>query len=388
MTPRHAGFILAGALASSLPSVALRSQPQEPTGASVAAATPLDAEQLVERGELRLQLDDLDAAEADFSDAIALITAADGEFAAGLIGAYRGLAQVLAARGDFPEAVTALEAARHISHRNFGLFNIEQAEILDALSSVYEQAGDTREAQQQQQEILEIAQRHFGADATDVVPYHFKLARYYELERMRGLARDQYARALEIIRSDPRSTPGDELPALTELVRIATLTGESSRARRDLGALLQTDVTAAAAVKAEAYAILGDDELVNGRIDAAADFYAQAHAAFTNASDADAYFRAPRLINFVPPPSPVDWGRRRGGDYAWGAITVAFGLTATGKAQHIAIVVADPPGLMDALYARRLAEAVFRPRVEGGRMVATNRLRFSHEFRYFLPDEE
>jgi len=388
MTPRFAGFVLAGAVASSLPFVAPKSQPQAPTTAAIAAETPLDAEQLVERGELRTQLDDLDAAEADFLDAIELITATDGEFAAALIRAYRGLAQVLAARGDFPEAVTALEAARHVSHRNFGLFNMDQAAILDELSGVYERAGDTRAAQQQQQEILDVAQRHFGADATDVIPYHFKLARYYELERMRGLASDQYARALEIVRNDPRSTPADELPALTELVRVATLTGDTSRARRDLEALLQTDATAAAAVEAEAYAVLGDDELVNGRIDGAAGFYAQAHAAFANPGEADAYFRAPRLIDFVPPPSPVDWGRRRGGDYAWGAITAAFGLTATGKAERIAIVVSDPPGLMDALYARRLAEAVFRPRIEGGRMVATNRLRFSREFRYFLPDEQ
>ena len=388
MTPRYAGCILAGAVAWSLPLVALRGHAQEPADASTATGTPLDAAGLVERGELRTRLDDLDAAEADFLDAIELITATDGEFAAALIRPYRGLAHVLAARGDFPEAVTALEAARHVSHRNFGLFNMEQADILDELSGVYEQAGDTREAQQQQQEILDVAQRHFGADAADVVPYHFKLARYYELERMRGLARDQYARALEIVRSDPQSTPGDELPALTELARVATLTGEASRARRDLEALLQAGVTAAAAVEAEAYAVIGDDDLVNGRIDGAADFYALAHAAFADPSEADAYFRAPRLINFVPPPSPVDWGRRRGGDFAWGSITAAFGLTATGKAERIAIVVADPPGLMDALYARRLAEAVFRPRIEGGQMVATNRLRFTHEFRYFLPDEE
>jgi len=388
MTPRYAGFILAGAVASSLLFVAPESQPQEPTAASAAAGTPLDAEQLLARGELRTQLDDLDAAEADFLDAIELITATDGEFAAALIRAYRGLARVLAARGDLPEAITTLESARHVSHRNFGLFNMEQAEILDELSGVYEQAGDTREAQQQQQEILDVAQRHFGADAADVIPYHFKLARYYELERMRGLARDQYARALEIVRDDPQSTPADELPMLTELVRIATLTGEASRARRDLEDLLRSDVTAAAAIEAEAYAVLGDDELVNGRLDGAAEFYAQAHAVFAIPDEGDAYFRAPRLINFVPPPSPVDWGRRRGGDYAWGAITAAFGLTATGKAERIAIVVSDPPGLMDALYARRLAEAVFRPRIEGGHMVATNRLRFSHEFRYFLPDEE
>jgi tetratricopeptide (TPR) repeat protein len=281
-----------------------------------------------------------------------------------------------------------LEEARHISHRNFGLFNLSQIELLDELSAVYDQAGDTRQAQREQLEILNVAQRHFGTGNAGVIPYHYKLAGYYELARMHGRARDEFERALEIVRSNPASGPGDELEPLTELVRIDARTGETSRARRELEERLHVTADVDAATRAEAYAVLGDFELANGRIDTATDFYGQAYASFADAYAADAYFRAPRLIDFVPPPTAVDFGRRRNAPYAWGSITARFGVTATGKAERIAIVVSDPPGLMDARYARRLAEAVFRPRLAAGQPVATSRLRFSHEFRYFLPEED
>ncbi len=381
MTQRGARCALAGAVVSSVLFVLAASHAQDSAGS-------VDAEPLLERAELRARLDELDAAEADFLEAIELITAADGEFAAALIRAYHGLAQVLAARGDYPEAVTVLGEARHVSHRNSGLFNLEQIELLDMLSEIYEQAGDTREAQRQQVEGLTIAQRHFGADDAGVVPYHFKLARYYELARMRGLAREQYHAALDIVRDDPDSTPDDELVPLTELVRIDTLTGATSRARRELEERLQSTLAAPAATRAEAYAVLGDTELADGDREQARDYYAQAYAAFSDPVAADTYFSAPRLINFVPPPSPVDWGRRRNAAYAWGSITASFGITADGKTERIRIVFADPPGLMETGYARRLAEAVFRPRLVAGLPLATSRLRFSHEFRHFVPDED
>lgn len=381
MIRRGARCVLAGAVVSSILFVLAPGHAQD-------SPVSVDAEPLLERAELRARLDELDAAEADYLEAIELITAADGEFAASLVRAYHGLAQVLAARGDFPEAVTVLGEARHVSHRNSGLFNLEQIELLDTLSEIYEQAGDTREAQQQQVESLTIAQRHFGADDAGVVPYHFKLARYYELARMRGLAREQYLAALDILRDDPDSALDDELVPLTELVRIDTLTGATSRARRELEERLQSTLGAPDATRAEAFAVLGDTELADGDHEQARGYYAQAYAAFADAGAAEAYFSAPRLINFVPPPSPVDWGRRRSAAYAWGSITASFGITADGKAERIRIVVADPPGVMEGGYARRLAEAVFRPRLVAGLPRATSRLKFSHEFRYFIPEED
>ena len=305
-----------------------------------------------------------------------------------MIDAYRGLAEVLARRGDYPEAVTTLEQARHISNRNFGLFNLDQLEILDELSAVYESAGDTRQAQETQREILGVAERHFGADDAGVAPYHMRLAEYYELARMRGLARDQYEQALEILTDDPHTQPADTLRPLRELVRIDTLLGEPSNARRRLTDALASTGNAPPLERAASLAVLGDAQLAAGATAEAFALYAEAYAALPDPAAAAAFFASPQMINFVPPPGPVDWSRRIDREYAWGSITLSFALSAEGRARDIRVVDASPPGLMDARYVQRLGEAAFRPRIVGGLPTPTARLRYFHEFRYFLPETD
>lgn len=344
------------------------------------------AADLLARAALQARLDELDAAEGSYLEAIELITSSEGEFSTSLIEAYRGLAAVFAQRGDHPEAVTVLEQARHISNRHFGLFNLDQLEILDELSAVYEAAGDTRQAQDIQREILAVAERHFGADDAGVVPYRFRLAEYYELARMRGLAREQYEEALAILADDPDTRPAETLRPLRELVRIDTLLGEQTGAQRRLTEALAAITDAPPLERAAALAVLGDAELVAGATDDAFALYAQAFAAIPDPDAASAFFGSPQMINFVPPAGAVDFSRRADREYAWGSITLTFALSAAGRADEIRVVDAVPPGLMDARYRQRLAEATFRPRLVAGAPAATARLRYFHEFRYFVPD--
>jgi len=355
---------------------------------ATAAEQRLAGESLIAQAALQAELDEFDAAESTYLEGIDLLTSADGEFAPSLIRAYRGLARVFAARGDYAEAVTVLEQARHISHRNFGLFNLDQAELLEDLSAVYDDAGDTREAQETQREILDVAVRHFGSEQAGVIPYYYRLAEYYDRARMRARAREQYVTVLEILAEDPQAQPGDALKPLRELLRIDTITGETSPARDRLIEALAGRTDAAAMERAEALAALGDAALADGETEMSVQYYRDAYrtlAAFDNAA-AESYFAAPRMINFVPPPGPVDFGRRARRPYAWGSITARFALSDGGRATQIEILNSDPPGLMDAGYARRLAEAVFRPRMVGGEPVATPRLRYTHTFRYFVEE--
>jgi tetratricopeptide (TPR) repeat protein len=348
----------------------------------------LAGENLIAEAALQAELDEFDAAEATYLEGIELLTSADGEFAPLLIDAYRGLASVFAARGDYAEAVTVLEQAQHISHRNFGLFNLDQTELLEDLSTVYDEAGDTREAQETQREILNVAVRHFGSEQLGVIPYHYGLAEYYDRARMRARAREQYEIVLDILAEDPQAQPGDALKPLRELLRIDTITGENSPARKRLIDVLAANSGVAALERAEALAALGDAALVDGDAEIGVQYYRDAYLALAahDSAAADGYFASPRIINFVPPPGPVDFGRRARRPYAWGSITARFALSPGGRASQIEIVNSDPPGLMDSGYARRLAEAVFRPRIAAGTPVATPRLRYTHTFRYFVEE--
>ena len=203
------------------------------------------AEELIALGSVQAELDQLDAAETSFVEGIDRIIAADGEFASSLIDGYRGLANIFARRGEFAEAMAVLEQARHVSHRNYGLFNLDQAEILDELSQILEDAGDTRQAHEAQREILDVALRQFGSDDTGVIPYHYRLAEYYEAARMRGLAREQYEAALDILENDPETDPARLLKPLYEILRIDTILGEPLRAQRRLEEALEAAPNAA-----------------------------------------------------------------------------------------------------------------------------------------------
>jgi tetratricopeptide (TPR) repeat protein len=376
-------LLLAGAAAqgAGVDSVAQRTDPAEQRQA---------AQALSAQAATQAALDDLDAAEDSYLEAIELVSGAEGEFSPLLIDVYRGLADVFSRRGEYAEALTLLEQARHISHRNFGLFNLDQAELLDEISGVYEAAGDTREAQETQRELLKVAVRHFGGETAGVIPFHVRLAEYYELARMRALAREQYEAVLAILAEDPATPPSAWLEPLGELVRIDIASGATSPARQRLLEALDASGDSDPAARGRALAILGDWELTAGNTEAAFGYYRDAYASLASESPdtAEDFFDSPRMLNFVPPASPVDLSRVERRPYAWGFVTARFGLSASGRAARIEITASQPPGLLDQSYIQRLNEAVFRPRMAAGEPAPTEALRYSHEFRYFVEVEQ
>ena len=357
-----------------------------PSG-SAAPGGDADARALIELGAVQADLDELDAAEGTYLQGIERLTDAHGEFSPVLIDPYRGLAQVYRRSGRSLEALTVLEQAQHISQRNYGLFNVGQTVILDEMSDVYATAGDTRRAQEIQQERLNVGLRQFGEDDPGVIPFRYHLAEYYELSRMRARAREQYEDVIEIQESHLGGYSGVLLKPLRELVRIDILSGDRSSARRRLEEILELGTDISAAERARSLAVLGDWALTNGQLEIALSHYRDADAvlAADEDSQAAALFSSPALINFIPPPSPVD---RTGGTkpYEWGAISADFEISAEGRATNVRIVAATPPGLMDARYRRRLMESYFRPRLVAGEPTATPHVRFTHQFRYFAVD--
>ena len=354
---------------------------------SASPSNDADARALIALGAVQADLLEFAAAEVTYLRGIEHLTEAHGEFAPILIDPYRGLAQVYVRSGRSLEALTVLEHAQHISQRNYGLFNVVQTIILDEMSEAYVTAGDTRSAQEIQQERLNIALRRFGEDDLDLIPFRYHLAEYYELSRMHGRAREQYEDVIEIQESHLVRYSGDLLKPLRELVRIDILSGNSSSARRRLQEILELGEAIPAMERARSLAVLGDWALTNGQLATGLSHYRDADAVLAGdeGSRAVELFSSPALINFIPPPSPVD---RTGGSapYEWGAISADFEISAEGRARNVQIVAATPPGLMDARYRARLMESYFRPRLVAGEPIATPHVRFTHQFRYFRAD--
>ncbi len=115
-----------------------------------------------------------------------------------LVDPYRGLGRAYIKAARYPEAITASSQAQHISQRNLGLFNVEQAPLLDDITTAYLGIGDTVEARKMQLERLDNAIRRFGADDQRVIPFRYQLAEYYQQSRLTVSAREQYARGAEV----------------------------------------------------------------------------------------------------------------------------------------------------------------------------------------------
>jgi len=353
----------------------------------VATASDEEAQALIELGAVQAELTEFDSAERSYLGGIERLIEEHGEFSPRLIDPYRGLARVYASDGRHAEALTVLEHAQHITDRNFGLFGTEQNVILDELSQTYEGAGDTRSAQEIQQERLAIGRRRHGQDDPGVIPYYYDLAAYYELSRMRAKAREQYEAVIEIQESHFDRHSAELLKPLRGLIRIDTLSGNSSSARRRLEEILELGTDISAIERAQSLIVLGDWALSYGQVETGLNRYRDAYATLATDDDSAAtvLFSSPALINFIPPPSPVD--RAKGiNAYAWGEISAVFEITSDGRARNVEIVSATPPGLMDDRYKRRLMESYFRPRLVDGEPAATGQVRFTHDFRYFPAD--
>src|SRR5688500_7067093 len=113
-------------------------------------------------GFIQAELRATDDALEHLLSAIEIVEDVEGEYSPTLIEYYRGLGRTYIKGGRYQEAIVSLEQGRHISQRNLGLFNVEQAPLLDDITTAYLGLGDTIEARKTQVERLDNAIRRFG----------------------------------------------------------------------------------------------------------------------------------------------------------------------------------------------------------------------------------
>jgi tetratricopeptide (TPR) repeat protein len=334
-----------------------------------------------------------DDAEKNYLEAIDLVEAAEGEFSITLVDPYRGLGRAYIKAARYPEAIAVLESAQHVSQRNLGLFNVEQAPLIDDITTAYLGLGDTVEARKMQLERLDNAVRRFGADDARVIPYRYQLADYYQRSRLTLSAREQYEEVLKSQEAQVGAMHPGLLTPLRQLVRIdlATAQNEEQAARTKLVEVLEGNTDIDPVERGLSLATLGDWAIVANDPVAAGDYYAQAWAALSAKPDLDvaAFFAKPVPIDFVAPLNAVDRAARSR-PYSWAQIVFNFEVSADGRPFNVETVgrQGGEPNLIETRYNRRLREAHFRPRIVDGRPVATGNVQFTHYFRFYVNDKD
>jgi tetratricopeptide (TPR) repeat protein len=363
---------------------------RDPAEQIVAALDGTDAgpaaNDVLHLARIQAELREFDAAEINYLRAIEMLEADGGEYSPSLIGPHQSLGRTYINSRRFAEAITVLEQARHISQRNAGLFNVEQSEIIDDITMAHLGTGNTIEARNLQLQRLDNAVRRFGAGDPRVAPYHSHLGDYFDQSRLRASAREQYVKALELQEAALGASDPQLLPALRKLVQIDILLGDGPEARDRLASLLEHSPDVEPLERALSLAALGDWAAVQEDPMIAREYYLQAYAAADRNGQAEQLFDEPTMLDFIPPLSSVDRGTRSR-PYAWGSITLEFDISADGRAFDVKALAADPAGVMETPYSRRIRETHFRPRLEGGYPMATAGVRFTHYFRHYVTEE-
>ena len=357
-------------------------------GSEEAQAAAEFSEDLLRLARIEAGLEDFDAAESDYLQAIELLADREGEFSPRLITAYQALGRVYISTRRFDDALTALTQAQDISQRNSGLFNVEQSSLIDDMTLAYLGIGDTIRARDLQLERLENAVRRFGPGDERLIPYYSHLGDYFDRSRLRLSAREQYERALDISTSARGDHDIESLDLLRRLTALDIVLNdlEDGIARDRLAEALEHMPDIDARERGLSLAVLGDWAIAQGDAVAAQSYYADAYAALTeaDADAADEFFATPQPLDFVAPLDAVDRGGRSL-PWVWGRIELEFDVSATGRASNVTTVSMQPR--IDGLendYRRRLRETHFRPRIEAGRTVARQALRYTHSFRFYV----
>jgi tetratricopeptide (TPR) repeat protein len=353
---------------------------------------PLYAADLMALGLIEAELREFDDALEHLVGAVDIVVKAEGEYSPTLIEYYRGLGRAYIKSAQYQQAIVTLEQAQHISQRHLGLFNVEQAALLDDITTAYLGLGNTVDAQRMQLERLDNAVRRFGIGDPRVIPFRYTLARYYEQSRLPESAREQYEEVLKSQESRLGETDGGLLPPLRELVALDLLVaqGADPEQRDRLAAVLEQSGNVTDVDRGLTLALLGDWALVTGDTAAARGYYEQSWSALRANPEVDVaeYFRKPTMIDFVPPLSPVD-RNERSRPYAWAEIVLEFDVSAEGLPSGVRVVTRDPAtASLQSRYSRRIRETHFRPRIIDGVPVATTNVRSTHYVRRYVEKEE
>lgn len=241
------------------------------TGAA-APVDPLNRAHALETGG------DFEAAREIYKDTISTTEADDGEYAIALVDPLVGLSRCYSALGDVAIATEHLRRAQHIIHRNLGVLDLTQVEILEALTELHLAQEDPMDAEREQELQLYLAERNFGEGSLEMVGVLEKLGKWYMDTGQYFQARKTVQREIELIQelageTDPRLlAPMIMAAEIRRLQRVCC----SHRQLEDVPAILAANPELSNDVRAEAYEAMGDAFIASRKSE-------EAEAAYRNA---------------------------------------------------------------------------------------------------------
>jgi TonB family protein len=326
-----------------------------------------------------------------FLQSIEIYREIDGTFSPLIIAPLTSLGDSYHEGGDHLSAVSAYSEARTVNRRAYGLLNEDQIPLLDRMTQSLLGLNELLEADLQQLEALRLVERNWPPESEEALAAIYKYAGWLRDSGRYQEEREQYARALRIIRerfgkADPQQVR--PLVGIGNSFRNQRIPeGQGVGALRDALALLLAQEDPNRLAIAEVLRDLGDWEVAFNKVGYDGAEYRRAWQVLGNVDNGeslrDSWFNGPAYVLREP---ISQRGLSQEQDALPGHVLVKFDLDATGRSANVTVVESDPPGLKDESVLRHIRRSRFRPQMANGELVPGEELALQFNYRY-TPDE-
>lgn len=345
------------------------------------------AEAYVDLADAQRRAKQYEAAAESYLAAVEVYRSVDGPFTALAIAPLTSLGDNYHEANDETNAVASYSEARTVSRRAYGLHNVEQIELLDRMSRSLLELNQVTEAEAQQVEALRLVQRSHPPESDEVLEAIYKYAEWLGDRLLFQLQRDQYTRALRVIR---QHYGDDDIRQVRPLLGIGNTyreernpAGPGISALQDALALLTAQPEGDPIAIAAALRDLGDWAVAFGKTGYDGMEYVRAWQLLGAAPNGDQlrrdWFSGANYVLYEPI-SPR--GLSADPDALSGHVTVSFDIDVGGNSNNVMLVDSDPVGLKDEAVLRHIRRSRFRPLVADGQIVPGRNLAIQVKFRY------
>ena len=364
------------------------------------------------------QLSDYAGAEFNYKKSLALLEESQGISSPRMIVPLAGLGAVYAALDQHAQAAKLFDRALAVSRRSLGLFNLAQLPLIDQAADCRFALGDYGGVERDHFYALRIAEQHYGYDDPRTIPPAMKLAVFYESLKQFAAARGLYLRVRDV---SLKANPGYSPEAVKSLLGIGRthriqytmepdtldsqqpahdeVTGEivgkvyresrvpppaadraGLKAIEQALALLRATTDPPKPLLTETLTELGDWYQATSRASTAVPFYAEASTIY--AADAESAMNgnplaAPRMIFYRAPLASTRGIGVISGDVIIHQTQFSFDVSESGDTENVTVVNTDMAEGQLAQSRRAIERAVYSPRFENGKPVATQGVQFT-----------
>jgi tetratricopeptide (TPR) repeat protein len=363
------------------------------------------------------QLGDYKAAEESYKKSLSLLEASQGISSRRMITPLAGLGTVYAATDQHTLAVKEFDRALAVSRRSEGLFNLAQLPVIEKASDSRFALGDYGGVERDHFYTLRISEQNYGYNDPRTLPAAMRLAVFYESLKEYIAARALYLRVRDIslkesggfdpltVKSlvgigrthrlqytlEPESLESQQ-PARDEVtgeivgkvyresrVPAPAMDRAGLKAIEQALTLLRSTSDPPRLLLAETLLELGDWYQASSRPATATPFYTEASGIYSVDSDSGMGnpLLVPRMIFYRAPLASTRGIGIVTGEVILHQAIFSFDVSETGQTNNVTVVTSDMSDGQLAQSRRAVERAVYSPRFENGKPVATTGVQFT-----------